>query len=89
MFLVAGVVSFVSAFIAGLGGRLVDSGHLEIATLAAVLLLVPGVAVLNAQLDAIGGKPNLAAARSLRVAYILLFMTLGLVLAQKLVVPQF
>ena len=87
MFLVAGVVSFVSAFIAGLGGRLVDSGHLEIATLAAVLLLVPGVAVLNAQLDAIGGKPNLAAARSLRVAYILLFMTLGLVLAQKLVVP--
>ena len=88
VFLVAGVVSFVSAFIAGLGGRLVGSGHLEIATLAAVLLLVPGVAVLNAQLDAIGGKPNLAAARSLRIAYILVFMTLGLVFAQRLVAPQ-
>ena len=53
--------------------------------MAAVLLLVPGVAVLNTQLDAIGGKPNLAAARGLRIAYILGFMTLGLVLAQRLV----
>ena len=67
VFFVAGIVSFVSAFIAGLGGRLLGSGHLEIATMAAVLLLVPGVAVLNAQLDAIDGKPNLAAARCLRV----------------------
>ena len=55
--------------------------------MAAVLLLVPGVAVLSAQLDAIDGKPNLAAARSLRIAYLLLFMTLGLVLAQHLVAP--
>ena len=88
VFLVAGVVGFVSAVVAGLGGRLLGSAHLEIATVAAVLLLVPGVAVLNAQLDAIDGKPNLAAARGLRVAYLLLFMTLGLVLAQQLVVPQ-
>ena len=85
VFLVAGIVSFVSAFLAGLGGRLLGSGHLEIATMAAVLLLVPGVAVLNAQLDAIDGKPNLAAARGLRIAYLLLFMTLGLVVAQHLV----
>lgn len=88
VFLVAGIVSFVSAVVAGLGGRLLGSGHLEIATMAAVLLLVPGVAVLNAQLDAMDGKPNLAAARGLRVAYLLLFMTLGLVLAQQVVVPQ-
>lgn len=88
IFFVAGIVSFVSAFIAGLGGRLLGSEHLEIATMSAVLLLVPGVAVLNAQLDAIDGKPNLAAARGLRIAYLLLFMTLGLVLAQHLVMPQ-
>jgi uncharacterized membrane protein YjjP (DUF1212 family) len=79
VFLVVGTVSFFSALIAGLGGRLLGSEHLEIATTAAVLLLVPGVAVLNAQLDVIGGRPNLAAARGLRVAYLLLFMTLGLV----------
>jgi uncharacterized membrane protein YjjP (DUF1212 family) len=88
VFLVVGMVSFFSALIAGLGGRLLGSGHLEIATVAAVLLLVPGVAVLNAQLDVIDGKPNLAAARGLRVAYLLLFMTLGLVFAQQLVLPK-
>lgn len=88
IFLVAGIVSFVSAFIAGLGGRLLGSEHLQIATIAAVLLLVPGVAVLNAQVDAIDGKPNLAAARGLRVGYLLLFMTLGLAFAQRLVVSQ-
>lgn len=52
---------------------------------AAVLLLVPGVAVLNTQMDAIEGKPNLAAARSLRVLYLLVFMTLGLVGAQRFI----
>lgn len=87
LFLVAGVVSFVSALIAGLGSRLLHSGHPEIATVASVLLLVPGVAVLNAQLDVIDGKPNLAAARGLRVVYILLFMTFGLVLAQRFIIP--
>ena len=55
--------------------------------MAAVLLLVPGVAVLNTQMDAIEGKPNLAAARGLRVMYILLFMTLGLLGAQRLILP--
>jgi uncharacterized membrane protein YjjP (DUF1212 family) len=54
---------------------------------AAVLLLVPGVAVLNTQMDSIGGKPNLAAARSLRVLYLLVFMTLGLVGAQRFILP--
>jgi uncharacterized membrane protein YjjP (DUF1212 family) len=50
-------------------------------------LLVPGVAVLNIQMDAIEGKPNLAAARGLRVIYLLMFMTLGLVAAQRLILP--
>jgi uncharacterized membrane protein YjjB (DUF3815 family) len=51
---------------------------------AAVLLLVPGIPVLNAQIDVIEGKPNLAAARALRITYLLLFMALGLSLAQGL-----
>ena len=84
-FIITGIVSFVSAFLAGAGARLSGSSHLEIATVSAVLLLVPGVAVLNIQTDVIEGKPNLAAARGLRMIYILLFMTLGLVAAQSLV----
>jgi hypothetical protein len=45
------------------------------------------VAVLNTQTDVIHGKPNLAAARGLRVIYLLVFMTLGLITAQRLVLP--
>jgi uncharacterized membrane protein YjjP (DUF1212 family) len=86
-FIVAGVVSFQSAFVAGLGARLGGSIHIPLATVSAVLLLVPGVAVLNAQIDILEGKPNLAAARALRVLYLLMFMALGLALAQALVLP--
>jgi uncharacterized membrane protein YjjP (DUF1212 family) len=85
LFMTTGIVSFVSALLAAVGGRFLGSSHLEIATVSAVLLLVPGVAVLNTQTDVIEGKPNLAAARGLRVIYILLFMTLGLVAAQRLI----
>ena len=74
-------------FLTGLGARLLGSLHPATATVAAVLLLVPGVAVLNTQMDAIEGKPNLAAARGLRVMYLLVFMTLGLVGAQRLILP--
>jgi len=87
IFIVSGIVSFGSAFLAGLGARLLRSSHPETATVAAVLLLVPGVAVLNIQMDAIEGKPNLAAARGLRVIYLLVFMTLGLIAAQRLILP--
>lgn len=86
IFVAAGVVSFVSATIAGLGARLCGSTHASLATVAATLLLVPGVAVLNAQVDVLEGKPNLAAARALRVLYLLMFLALGLALAQTLVI---
>jgi len=85
VFIVNGIVSFVSALIAGEGARLLGSSKLDIATVSAVLLLVPGIAVVNIQKDAIEGKPNLAAARALRVLYLLLFMTIGLLAAQRLV----
>ena len=87
IFLISGIVSFCSAFLAGLGARLLGSSHPETAMVAAVLLIVPGPAVLNTQMDVIEGKPNLAAARGLRVIYLLMFMTLGLVAAQRLILP--
>lgn len=85
IFLTAGTVSFIAALLAGLGARELGSAHLPLAMVAAVLLLVPGIPVLNAQIDVIEGKPNLAAARALRITYLLLFMALGLSLAQGLV----
>ena len=85
IFVIAGLVSFVSAFLAALGARLCGSAQAPLAAVAAVLLLVPGVAVLNSQVDVLQGKPNLAAARALRVLYLLTFITLGLALAQALI----
>ena len=87
IFITTGIVSICSAFLTGLGARLLGSLHPATATAAAVLLLVPGVAVLNTQMDAIEGKPSLAAARGLRVIYLLVAMTLGLIAAQRLILP--
>ena len=85
IFLTAGIVSFTAAIIAGLGAKSLGGFHLPLAMVASVLLLVPGIPVLNAQIDILEGKPNLAAARALRITFLLLFMTLGLSLAQGLV----
>lgn len=85
IFLAAGVVSFVSAMIAGFGARALGGNDLPLAMVASVLLLIPGIPVLNAQIDVIEGKPNLAAARGLRITFLLLFMALGLALAQVFV----
>jgi len=84
IFLTWGITALASALLAGLGSRLAGSSTMEIACVASVLLLVPGVAVLNAQLDVLDGKPNLASARVLRVLFLILFMTLGLMIAQRL-----
>ncbi len=88
IFLTAGTVSFISATLAGFGARALGSTHLPLAMVAAVLLLVPGIPVLNAQIDVIEGKPNLAAARALRITYLLLFMALVLSLAQGLILSD-
>lgn len=85
IFLTAGTVSFVAATVAGFGAKSMGSTHLPLAMVAAVLLLVPGIPVLNAQIDVIEGKPNLAAARALRITFLLLFMALGLTVAQGVV----
>ncbi len=61
------------------------SSKWELATVAATLLLVPGTAMFNAQLDILHGKPSLAAARVVRIMFILLFLSLGLILAQRII----
>ncbi len=85
IFLTAGTVSFIAALLAGFGAKALGSVHLPLAMVASVLLLVPGIPVLNAQIDVIEGKPNLAAARALRITFLLLFMALGLSIAQGFV----
>ncbi len=78
-------VAFSSSLIAGMGCRMLGGSKMEIATVAATLLLIPGPAMLNSQIDALDGKPNLAVARAFRIVQIIIFLTLGLIGAQRLI----
>jgi uncharacterized membrane protein YjjP (DUF1212 family) len=84
VFLIAGVVSFSSSSLTVIGAKIAGSNTIQLAMVSAVLLLIPGVPVLNAQIDVIEGKPNLAVARALRITFLLLFMALGLSLARSI-----
>ena len=88
IFLIWGVVSFVSAIIAGAGALWLHCDHIPLAMTAAVLLLVPGIPILNAQIDAIEGRPTLASARGLRITFMLLFMALSLAAAQVILLGK-
>ncbi len=80
---VAGVVSFLSAVMGGVGAQLSGSGTVNLALMASVLLLVPGVPALNAQTDIMEGAPSLGSARAVTVLMIMMFLTVGLWLAQS------
>ena len=88
IFLIWGVVSFVSAMIAGAGALWLHCDRIPLAMTAAVLLLVPGIPILNAQIDAIEGRPTLASARGLRITFMLLFMALSLAAAQVILLGK-
>ena len=88
IFLIWGVVSFIASTIAGVGALLLGCQHIPLAMLASVLLLVPGIPILNAQIDAIEGKPTLAAARGLRITFMLLFLALSLAAAEMILLGR-
>jgi uncharacterized membrane protein YjjP (DUF1212 family) len=80
-FLVCGATAFVAASIVGL----VHPGRTPAAALAAsVVLLVPGPALINSVEDVIKGHIIAGLARATFAALILVFATLGLVLAMAL-----
>jgi uncharacterized membrane protein YjjP (DUF1212 family) len=81
-FAVAAVVAFAAACLGAAGARLLHSGTEELALMASVLLLVPGVPALNAQMDIMEGSPTLGSARAVSVAMLMVFVTVGVWLAQ-------
>ena len=84
VFIGAAVVAFIGSVLGGFGARLAGSQTVATAMIAAILLLVPGVPLLNAQNDILGGRPTLGSARIVWVAVILIFATVGLWIAQAL-----
>ncbi len=83
-YVTAAVIAFVAAAIAGFGARIAGSGTLNLAMMAAILLLVPGVPATNAQTDIMDGFPSMGSARAVSVLMVMIFATTGVWLAELL-----
>lgn len=83
VFVVAAGIAFLSACLGGIGARLAGSATVDLAMIAAVLLLVPGVPAVNALSDIMEGRPTLGSARSISVAMIMMFIAIGMSVAQS------
>src|SRR5262245_13859829 len=84
VFLAVNVVAFLSSLLGGWGAQSAGSHTVDIAMIASVLLLVPGVPALNALNDILEGKPTLGSARTVSVAVVLVFATIGIWLGKAL-----
>ena len=85
LFVLAAIVAFVAAALAGLASIGLGSRMTETAMTAAVLLLVPGVPAMNAQTDIMEGYPTMGSARFVSVGMLLMFITVGMGAARLLV----
>jgi uncharacterized membrane protein YjjP (DUF1212 family) len=82
VYICATIVAFIASAIGGLGAHWAGSGTVITAMIASILLLVPGIPCVNAQNDILGGHPTLGSARAVSVTVILIFLAVGLWLAQ-------
>lgn len=83
-FVVAAFIALMDALLAGLGARFMGSGTVNLAMMASILLLVPGVPATNAQMDIMDGYPTLGSARAVTVLMIMIFAASGVWVAQSL-----
>jgi uncharacterized membrane protein YjjP (DUF1212 family) len=83
-YVVVVAVALVGALACGIGARLAGSGTVDLAMVAATLLLVPGVPATNAQANIMDGYPTLGSAQAVSVTMTMVFVATGLWLAQLL-----
>jgi uncharacterized membrane protein YjjP (DUF1212 family) len=67
---------------------LAGSATINLAMMASMLLLVPGVPATNAQTDIIDGFPTMGSARAVSVIMVMVFATTGVWLAEILLGVQ-
>jgi uncharacterized membrane protein YjjP (DUF1212 family) len=84
VFICASVVSFLASLLGGLGAHWAGSEKIDMAMIASILLLVPGVPSVNALSDILEGHPTLGSARAVTVGVILIFLAAGLWFGQVL-----
>ncbi|HEY0281678.1 MAG TPA: threonine/serine exporter family protein [Rhizomicrobium sp.] len=83
-YIVATAIAFLAAAVAGEGARLAGSTTVNLAMMASMLLLVPGVPATNAQTDIMDGFPTMGSARAVSVIMVMVFATTGVWLAEAL-----
>ena len=83
-FVVAAFIAFLAASLGGLGGRLAGSTTINLAMMASILLLVPGVPATNAQTDIMDGYPTMGSARAVWVLMVMVFAACGIWLAESI-----
>jgi len=83
-FVGAAIIAFVAGTLGGGGALLVGSTTVDVAMLAATLLLVPGVPATNAQTDIMEGFPTVGSARVVSVGMMMAFVATGVWFAQAL-----
>ena len=88
VFVIAACVAFLASSLAGLGASRAGSSTVNVAMVASVLMLVPGVPAYNAQSDIMEGHPTLGTARGVCVIMLLTFIAIGVLLAQVLLGVQ-
>ena len=81
-YVIAAVIAFFAAALAGAGAKLAGSGTVPLAMIAATLLLVPGVPATNAQTDIMDGYPSMGSARAVAVLMVMIFVTVGVWIAE-------
>uniref|UniRef100_Q07MR8 Threonine/serine exporter-like N-terminal domain-containing protein n=1 Tax=Rhodopseudomonas palustris (strain BisA53) TaxID=316055 RepID=Q07MR8_RHOP5 len=84
VFVIAAIIGCVAATLGGLGARLAGSHTIELAMMASILLLVPGVPSTNAQTDIMDGYPAMGSARAVWVIMVMVFAVTGLWVAEFL-----
>lgn len=82
VFMATLVVAFLGSTVCGLGARWLGSEQVVPSMIATVLMLVPGIPSFNAQFDILEGRPTLGSARAVWVLVSLVYMTVGVWLAQ-------
>jgi uncharacterized membrane protein YjjP (DUF1212 family) len=83
-YVTAAVIAFLASGIAGFGAHFSGSSTVNLAMMAAILLLVPGVPATNAQTDIMEGFPVMGSARAVSVIMVMIFATTGVWLAELL-----
>jgi len=84
VFISATAVACLGSALCGLGARWTGSQTLATDIIAPVLLLVPGVQAFNAEYDILEGHPTIGGSRAIWAMVMVVFMTVGVWLAQGL-----